>query len=111
MGVSTDAIAFYGYHFDDDSKNSRKLEKIANEQSYADSQAQEIKIGMHCCDEATMWYLAGWELIASRGEPKRLKIPSKKERREMDIKIQAFLDQHQMTIKRKPKLWLASWWG
>lgn len=64
MGVSTNAILFYGYHL----PNEIEIPDEANQAT------GDVIVGWHCSDEAPMPYIY-WkssEVIAFRGSPKEL---------------------------------------
>ena len=107
MGVSTDGIAFFGVDFGE--RYSTKLSDLFDQ--YYDKEKNPVFVGMHCHSENPMYYVATWELVAWRGSPKRLTWPSKEKRAADTLLIEAFLQEHGLKTKRKPKLWLCSLWS
>lgn len=64
MGVSTNGILWYGYHFDEGEVEVDKWEDLP--------ESTGVTMGVHCSDSVPMYYLAikSSELTAYRGSPK-----------------------------------------
>ncbi len=105
MTVSTDAILFYGYIWNDEPEtfDSSGLELFP-----------EVTLGYHCSDEEPFPYLAiaSTELVAARGYPQRWRMESSCElewRWNQELKV--VLNSLGLESPGEPGWYLASYWG
>lgn len=109
MGVSTDAILFYGYAWTDEDAEYGWLFELP--MSGGDS---SVSIGMHCCDELALPYLAVDRsvVVVARGDSALIANPIPTWSNWPD-EIALYLKEHGIEIKPGMELgWhLVSWWG
>ena len=121
MGVSTDAIVFYGLLVDDDSPAFEKLshyeETEAEEQNplggivYTGHAIDGVTIVTHCSDGSPMFAVAIADSVVTawRGHPRPLQ-PVLPSHAGSDAKLRAFCEKHGITW-REPSWLLVSYWG
>lgn len=140
MGVSTNAILFYGVHFeegtefpwdegDDNDVDGWYAEKMGvprpegeyNEKAYDKYRDERrplldkmgVEVGSHCSDKCPMPYISvrGTEVLACRGYPEE--IDPKKLVQPSPKQIQALKDFLELAGLEweEPKWWLVSYWG
>jgi hypothetical protein len=66
MGMSTDAILFYGIALPEGDEASEVVERIFDTKFGSPSE-DGIIVGQHCCSNEPMFYIAAAELICWRG--------------------------------------------
>lgn len=127
MGISTDAILFYGIDLGDDFTEKINSKKILKEwEEYEEDEDEDgdfysfienlieklelknIKIGYHCSDSCKMYYLSSIDFTASRGNPENIELKELINPPDL-INFKKLLDI--LEIKEEPKWNLVSWWG
>lgn len=73
MGVSTDGILFYGYHFTSDHDDNEALE-VLSEDRWRKNEDVPVKVGVHCSPGEPMYfvYVAESYTENSRGYPEKV---------------------------------------
>lgn len=122
MGQSTDAIVFYGYHFDEDHEDVDHLMALYENQPW-DSNAL-VRIDTHCSGDYPMYYVYvdASRVWASRGYPKLLDVQkiASSWQSSWDLELQEFAIEHGLTAPGTASeysstsevgWWLVSYWG
>lgn len=126
MGVSTDAILFYGFPLDDEDKQfedgypwEREYKEICDfiaekygykgDDNWGFADKLKVIIGYHCCEEEEMYYIAIEESIikANRGFPKEISNLNIKPN--WDKQLQEFYSKLKIKVD-KSKWWMVSNW-
>lgn len=127
MGVSTDAILFYGFELTDEEggevcdleyfltgeETEDWWECIVKSRTGKSSSDWGVEFGCHCCEDAPLWYVCVEAVGASRGETVEIKpddLLCYQHGDPKDIKLKAFCDAMSIEYKQ-PAWWLVSWWG
>ena len=121
MGVSTDAILFYGFTFyDQDAGAPEGFEHLEAADKDArmfhnwSTDSKHVEIGTHCSNGSPMHFVCvkepGW--VARRGyavevDPEAV---SAMTRPLWDMQIKMFCEEHNIPFQQ-PKWFLASYWG
>jgi hypothetical protein len=133
MGVSTNAILFYGFLIEEDSDNqevitmedgggtdrdnfwARKFNLPENdwETIYEHQGEYPVRIGTHCSGDYPMYYIAirASEIVANRGYPEELKAEDLVKKLEWDNQLREFCKIYGLTPPEKFGWCLASYWS
>ncbi len=114
MGVSTDAILFFGVNLgggEDDELPEGVYEKLAEDYEWVEKLEEDFNVEVihHCSDQYTMYALAakGSAQRAYRGSV--VEVKSLDEKKTWFVNVKAALKF--MSIVETPKWLLVSWWG
>lgn len=126
MGVSTNAILYYGFDFyneeDDEPEITEQLQKFLglgefeDQEEYYDVTKNDpfIDIDYHCSANYRIWYVCykPHHFIAHRGYPYQIDNIGQlgQDMSAMDAQLKTFCDQHGIPWQQ-PKWNLASYWG
>lgn len=121
MGVSTDAILFYGFTFyDQDSGAPEGFEHLegAAEDAWTfhnwSTDSKYVEIDTHCSNGSPMYFVSvkkpGW--VAWRGRAVEIDpaVMGDAAQRLWDLQIKEFCEEHNIPYQQ-PKWFLASYWG
>lgn len=125
MSVSTDAILFYGYHWDEgeigDEEEKKKLpvqwgDSVETAVWRQVLEARGLDSDDHCCEGCLLPYLFVEEsrIRAARGYPKAIDPTKCIPHPEWDLNLDAALRDlgiSKPTGQDAPRWWLVSWWG
>jgi hypothetical protein len=110
MGVSTDAILFYGYHLGEEET------EVPEQAAEVYGPDEPVLVGHHCSAAYTMHYLyvQASQTRASRGYPKE--ITDLGYQTGWDLRLTEFAKRFGLPLPSqdgasKPGWWLVSWWG
>jgi hypothetical protein len=118
MTVSTDAILFYGYCWNDQVDRDDVFGPNFFDQYHAAS-LEPVAVDLHCSDEYPIPYLYVPEsrITAYRGLPQRLFFDeanySQDVAHEWNQRLEAFTFSHGIDLSEAggPGWWMVSWWG
>lgn len=120
MGVSTDAVHFYGVPIDADSEAHEIVHDWLNSDEI-DGEPKDwfkqrgingVTVGYHCSDNYVMYYLAiaESEVTAYRGSPMRVGVDMGSTRG-WDVRLRHALQAIGITVDKPFDWWIASWWS
>ena len=124
MGVSTNALIYYGFDFfnAEDDEPTEHMEKFLGEGEFNDEDGEyydltkdnpDIEIDYHCSNDYRIWFIAFKPSVTTvyRGYPKEIDASQfYQDLTSADEKIKEFCEKHQIPW-HQPKWYLASYWG
>lgn len=125
MGVSTDAVLFYGFgledeygdevgdidwFFSDDSDACVYIDEEVLVRTGKSCKEWDVEFGFHCHIDAPIWYICVAGVTSNRGFATEITAATLKVGEDWDSRLKDFCDA--MGIKYKqPAWWLVSYWG
>lgn len=119
MGVSTDAILFYGIDFEERDNFTERLKSVLEEhdnyEEWANDRLEEVgspvRVGTHCSHEHEMVYLFHTKFTAWRGSSTKLSQSQIEPDGHWRLAIEHALEVLEMETTRPIGWHLVSWWG
>jgi hypothetical protein len=107
MGVSTDAILFYGWDYSGEDEVQLPYELYRRAWGL---QSLGVELEFHCCDPKPISFVSAHTIRAYRGTCKDVPDLNSFSTEEMNARLMEFCEK--LGIKYKAPGWhLASWWG
>jgi hypothetical protein len=109
MGMSTDAIAIFGWAYEmyDYEEIEQKLQEIFDKE-YGQPDEDDVTVGMHCCASEPYFFVAAKVVTCSRGDTSSLAPLVNKDVGDMTERLKDFCAKHEIPFK-EPQFLLVVW--